>query len=454
MDSRTSSGMRLGARTTAWIGLLAGMFVASCSAGGGDSGFENPQPDGGTGGSNTGGTGGTGAGGSGGMINPDSGSQDALPTIATLDGRVVAPEGTIPISSALVYLADAPPAPIPDGVFCDECVKLAADDEYTLTSPDGTFSLAATSTGTQYLIVQKGQFRKVRQIDVIEGPQQVDPEFTRLPGRMNKAAGDDIPKMAVIVGQWDAIEVSLGKLGLAEVIPGAFGSSTVNKDTAGFAMVESSWPPDLQDPMQNPSKFLKDYSVLSQFHIVFIPCSGSEGTTCTDTLPDDQQVQENLQRFVSEGGKLYVTDYSYEYIRRPWPGFVTWDTETAATGSACLTGEYDAPATVDDPEMKEWLAAQGILNFDVEANWTRITSLHTQQGLDPQGLPVDVTPKAWVKGSQNPATISFEDKCGRVLFSTYHTEASGEATLLAQEKALMYVLLEVGVCVGPPIPPK
>ena len=48
--------------------------------------------------------------------------------------------------------------------------------------------------------------------------------------------------------------------------------------------------------------------------------------------------------------------------------------------------------------------------------------------------------------------MSFQNKCGRVLFSTYHTESGtgggGGTALLAQEKALLYVLLEVGVCVG------
>ncbi len=436
------------------IAVLISGLCAACSAGGGDSGVAGgSNTGGGTQDGGTGGSGNTGGGGTGGMLVPDSGPVDAAQSVATLKGRVVAPEGTIPISGALVYLANAPPAPIPEGVYCDECVKLGPDDEYTLTSPDGSFSLEAFSTGSQYIIVQKGQFRKVRTIDIVPGEQQVDPEFTRLPGRMNKAAGEDIPKMAVIVGQWDAIELSLAKLGLANIIPGVLGS-TVDAATAGFDMVQSTFPPNLSDPMKNPTAFLKDYEYLKRYHIIFIPCSGSDGTTCTDTLPDNQQVQENLQRFVSDGGKLYATDYSYEYIRRPWPGFVKWDTETAATGSACLTGEYDAPATVEDQEMREWLLAQGIDQFEVEANWTRITSLHTQPGEDPQGATVDVTPKAWVKGSQNPATISFEDRCGRVLFSTYHTEGSGESGLLAQEKALLYVLLEVGVCVGQPIPPK
>jgi hypothetical protein len=403
------------------------------------------------------GSGGTGSGtaGSGGVLNTEGGTDAHNATVATLEGKVVAPEGTIPISGALVYLSDTAPLPIPDGVFCDECVKLSPEDEYTLTHPDGTFSLEAYSTGSQYLIVQKGQFRRVRQIEITPGAQQVNPDDTRLPGRMDKANGDDIPKMAVIVGQWDAIEVSLAKLGLADIINKPILGPTVDRDTAGFDMVESTLPPDFQDPMKDPGKFLKSWDYLSRYHIIFIPCSGSEGTTCTATLPDDQQVQENLVRFVSEGGKLYVTDYSYEYVRRPWPGFVTWDTETASTGSACLTGEYSAPATVDDPDMMAWLGAQGIVDFQVEANWTRITQLHTQAGVDPKGVPVDITPKAWVKGGANPATISFEDKCGRVLFSTYHTEGNADSgTLLAQEKALLYVLLEVGVCVGPPIPPK
>jgi hypothetical protein len=128
---------------------------------------------------------------------------------------------------------------------------------------------------------------------------------------MNKGAGEDIPKMAVILGQWDAIELSLAKLGLANIVGGVFGS-TVDAATAGFDMIQSTFPPNLSDPMKNPTAFLKDYEYLKRYHIIFIPCSGSEGTTCTDTLPDNQQVQENLQRFVSEGGKLYATDYSYE----------------------------------------------------------------------------------------------------------------------------------------------
>ncbi|MCL2822896.1 MAG: carboxypeptidase-like regulatory domain-containing protein [Polyangiaceae bacterium] len=380
-----------------------------------------------------------------GLVVPDTPDSAPPVSVATLSGRVVAPEGTIPISGALVFLTTKAPAPFPDVTFCDKCVQLSPSDPYAFTAADGAFLLDAYQTGPQYLVVQKGQFRKVRSVVVTVGEQTVDAEFTRLPARMNKEAGDDIPKMAVVKGQWDAIELSLAKLGLAEIKKGFLGLfDSVDKETAGFDMIEG----------MGQASFFKDYSKLGQYHIVFVPCSGSDGTTCNNYDPDNPQIQDNLRRFVADGGKLYVTDYSYEYVRRPWPGYVTWDQEKSSTGSACLGSEYDANAIVDDPGMSAWLQAQGINAFEVKANWTRVTAVHTQPGYDAENEPVSITPKVWVRGQSNPTTVSFQDRCGRVLFSTYHTESDGSSAFLPQEKALLYVLLEVGVCVGVQPPPK
>ena len=53
-----------------------------------------------------------------------------------------------------------------------------------------------------------------------------------------------------------------------------------------------------------------------------------------------------------------------------------------------------------------------------------------------------------------PSTVSFDNQCGRVLFSTYHAEGGEADALLAQEKALLFILLEVGVCIGEQPPPR
>ena len=76
------------------------------------------------------------------------------------------------------------------------------------------------------------------------------------------------------------------------------------------------------------------------------------------------------------------------------------------------------------------------------------------QTTDGTGAPKTVTPRVWVSGSRNggarrPSTVSFEHGCGRVLFSSYHTEPFSN-DLTPQERALLGVLLEASVCNASP----
>ena len=422
-----------------WIfvwGALGGMALACSAADSGSSG--------------TGGGGGSGATGTGGSFNTDAsiadGSSEPPPAVAQLTGKVFAPQGSLPISGALVYLGSV--EPIPDSVYCDLCVELPSETPYTFSEPDGSFVLPAYRTGSQQLVVQKGQFRRTRWVDVVEGEQAVAKELTTLPRRTDPALGDNVPKMAVVRGAWDAIQVSLAKLGLADLQPGPFNlGSQVVPGSASFEIIDSG-----------PRAFLGNYAELSKYHVVFLPCSGSNGTTCNETASTDPTVQANLQKYVRAGGKLYVTDYSYDFVRQPFPGYVDWVQQTSALGSACLSSEYDAPARAVDSGLDAWLKAVGVQSFQVEANWTIVDKVNPVNTTDVDGNPVTVEPKVWVEGDVpnygfHPNTLSFVHGCGRVLFSTYHTEADNSgptAPLLPQEAALMYVLLEVGVCVAPP----
>jgi hypothetical protein len=363
--------------------------------------------------------------------------------VGHLKGKVLAPEGTIPISGALVYLTATPPETIPAGAYCDKCVQLAPNVPYTYSKPDGTFDLPAYATGAQQLVVQKGQFRRVRPFDVKAGDQQVDAALSTFPAKTDASKGDSIPRMAIVTAQWDHVELSLAKLGLGKIKPGGIFGDTVTD--ASFDMKDES--------------LLEDATAMAAYHIVFIPCSFSSGTSCNSSQPaGTTKVKENLKQYVASGGKLYATDYAYEFVRQPWPGFISWEGETATLGSACKEDAYDAPAVNMDPGLGAWLSAIGESNVSLKESWTAIRSVTPQPGTDPEGKPVTITPKVWAssqrQGATTPATVSFENGCGRVLFSTYHTEGAGSAQLLAQEKALLYVLLEVGVCVGKLPPPR
>lgn len=391
---------------------------------------------------------GAGAGGasSGGGASPDGfGSVDASadgalpPPIGTLTGKVVMPEGTIPLSDALVYLTSTPPPPIPTGAYCDKCVGL---DSYAFTysKPDGTFELPAYQPDDQYIVVQKGQFRRVRPIHVSPGTQPVAGDLTRLPGKTDAALGDTTPRMLILPGQWDHVEKSLGKIGLEDF----------EKFEPGF----------------NIKAYSDKLKTLPSYHVVFLPCAGtvrdpgSFGPSCEVSV--DPELRKAAKAFVELGGKLYVSDWSYEYVRQGWPGAIRWVGETSQLGSACQGGGGDYPADFDDVPLREWMTAIGEGNASLKAAWTAIDTVLPFASVDENGQAFTQTPKVWASvkqgGGTKPATVSFQDRCGRVLYSTYHAEGSdsafGQSEFLAQEKALMHILLEVGVCVGPkPIPP-
>ncbi len=375
----------------------------------------------------------------------DFGSADASadgalpPAIGTLTGKVVMPEGTIPLSDALVYLTSSPPGAIPAHAYCDKCVGL---DSYAFTysKPDGSFELPAYEAGKQFLVVQKGQFRRVRPIDVTPGAQAVDPQLTRLPGKTDAALGDTTPRMLILPGQWDHVEKSLKKIGVEDF----------EKFEPGFDL----------------NAYSEKLKQLPSYHIVFLPCSGTVnepgmgGTACSITV--DPKLKSAAKAFVEQGGKLYVSDWSYEYVRQGWPGAISWVGETSQLGSACQGGGGDWPAEFDDVSLRDWMIAIGEGNASLKAAWTAIEEVAPISSIDENGKTFTQTPKVWASvkqpGGTRPATVSFQDRCGRVLYSTYHAEGSdsafGQGDFLAQEKALMHILLEVGVCVGPkPVPP-
>ncbi|GAC1540227.1 MAG: hypothetical protein NVS3B10_04920 [Polyangiales bacterium] len=389
-----------------------------------------------------------------------TGFDGAASFTAHLKGKVVAPEGTIPISGALVYTTSVAPPDIPDHVFCDKCVKLEDGTPYTTTKADGTFDLP-TYTGSTLLVVQKGAFRRVRPLTVVAGDQDVPLALTTMPPKMDKAHGDDVPKIAIMLGAWDPIELVLARMGLAATVSKGFlgRAQVLSKDATGFAIYGLH---DLGETSPYPAAItlISDPAEISKYHIVFIPCSGSSssdpsgtGPQCDGTYGSSSKIVDTLDGFVKQGGRLYVSDWSYEYVRQIFPGYVSWQGESPTIGSACMAGGGEQPAKVDDPGLSAWLAAQGKDLSTVKDAWTDLTGVHAKPDLDADGKTVTVTPKVWVEATSAPATVSFEHSCGRVLFTTYHTQPTAEssAPLEPQALALLYLILEVDVCVGPPV---
>lgn len=387
----------------------------------------------------------------------------------------------IPIAGALVTLESERPPPIPSGVYCERCVEVGNG---VVSDARGHFEMVQLQPGTYWLVIQKGQFRRERQVTLAVGPNPLTAADTTLPSDQDLASGETIPHIAIAVGNYDSIEDVVGKMGLGQV-----GSDGDYVNTLGEIDLYSHGGADLGMAMGTIAQLVQDLDRLRLYHIVLIPCASDPAVS----LLHDQQVLRNLRQYVAEGGKLYVTDWSGEWADNVFPaqitlgetvattdprtdtpasaydpGTNTWDPAQFGTADGEFYEARDAEAT--DPELRDWLAGQiaprgetggdigpiDAMRFTAYDNWNWIANLTSVVvGVDDQGQDVLDTPRVWVSGSgsptagpqKRPLTVTFNPPgCGRVLFSTYHTAPGSHAGLLPQERVLLYLILEIGVC--------
>lgn len=385
----------------------------------------------------------------------------------TFTGRVSFPNGTHPVPGALVYVPVGDALPPRTGE-CGQCVEPSAVAASAVTGPDGTFRLQGVPEGAVTVVVEKGSFQRVTPIAAGAcGESTLDPEWTRLPRHSGEGS---VPRIAVITGAFDAMELVLAKLGLATL------------DTAGF-VVPGSAQFDLfdggelyGDPWAPPTgaypsamTLLGDAAMLASYDYVFVNCG-----TAIDDPPHDAlgnaTIRANLRSFVERGGRLFVTDLSYDFVEQvfpPYVGFVgtTGDGLSAAPepGDVAELG-VEAPltrATVHDGTLLAWLGGLGLLESD--------GSLRVEGLVDHWAVMWtydEASTRVWLSGhvawgewgaestGVAPLTVTFAHGCGRVLYTSYHTVESNRAgTLNAQELVLAYLGLEIGECLVVPEPP-
>jgi hypothetical protein len=404
------------------------------------------------------------------ITDSDLGEGDCDPGTnnATLSGTVFAPNGTIPVAGALVYVSSSEPEPIPDGVYCAECVELECGVDFVETSVDGDFSLPTNSGLNKWLVVQKGQFMRATQINIAPGPTQLADEMVELPDVWDPGAGLYIPKIAVGDGSFDRIEDALGKFGLGDTMISNFTETTV-PGTESFALYDNGRNPssDGFTSQGTMTDLISDPNELAQYHIVFVPCSSD---THSDSIAP--QSVENIREWVAAGGRWYVSDWSNEFMSKVFPEYQNF----YGGGDADL-GSYDSLATVLDDGLLEWLQAlpdplKDINPLNDESHPTlyqlpQVMTVDNWSGIqyplpeifvdDGMGGQVNVGHVAWLEGPgddfeipenpPHPLTITGQYGCGKIQFTSYHTaEFFDYVGLSPQELVLIYTILEIGVC--------
>jgi hypothetical protein len=462
----------------------AGVLVACVVAVGG-CGPSNPK----------GGGGGDGGGSQG--SDADGGPPPPPPPTGSVAGTVWAPGNAIgavpagfeiPVPAAMIYLADGDLAAIPDSVYCDRC-EAQPPAGYVLSDAKGKFLLNNASPGKHRLVIEKAQFRLAIDIDVpSDTGLTLSTAQSTLPSIHDPAHGKWLPRVAIAVGDSDHIEDVLGKMGVLDL--DSSHSSVIESSFAATDRVEI-WGNPTNPPFTAAQKgsitdLFSDLNKMKRYHIIFVPCNYYSDVTALQK----PAVRKNIQDYVAAGGKLYVTDWSAEWEDAAFPDFIGFDASTDTTSAMVAanninTGDGDfggfTHGKVLDPTMAAWLDGQkapqiipaggeaedwpadyssgeptNASDFLIAGSWSLIRTLPAVKiGTDAMGMPITNTAKTWISGDYMgavyPRTVTFEPSCGRVLYSTYHTAEKPHEWLVPQERVLLYLIMEIGVCNDGPV---
>lgn len=389
--------------------------------------------------------------GSCGPNSRDHGAGDAAvpdvdaPCITALTGKVYAPNGTLPLYNVSVYIPVEDPPPFPAGVQCTKCQDLPGNAvTNTVTDAEGKFRLENIPTGTGFpLIVTTGKWRRKYNMPpqglCVDNP--VPDGMLRLP--KNKSEGE-MPHIAITTGGCDPLGCILPKLGIDA---SEFGTDSNGPQSVVFYSGSGGSSPGTPQPAE---ALWGNLNEMKKFDIVINSCECSEVFT-------NKMSPDLIRQYADIGGRVFGSHYHYVWTKSlvpQWQSTATWSGGVSSTPDLVDTSHADGQA------LAQWLVAVGAS--------TTLGQITLSQKI-PNASTVAPTTTRWLMSSGTPATthyLSFktpvgampQDQCGKVVYAGMHVASGSVGTtfpsgcssgLTADEKALVFLLFDLGSCQGP-----
>ncbi len=443
--------------------------VAACSGAGRASGFDDSSGD----------AGGDGAGGGFGF-SVDAAAKPPCVGLAcavdsqcgagnetTLAGTVYAPNGTLPLYNAVIYVPNFDVAPMPTGAVCDQCGSVASGSPITttLSGSDGKFKLKNVPTGKNIpLVIQIGKWRRqvaIPEIKRCSVNNVTDVELLRLP---KKRSEGDMPQIALTTGGCDGLGCMLKKVGIDNSEFGTMADANRavhiftggNSSGAGWPAADILW---------------KDANTMKKYDQLILSCE------CTENLQNKgssgTQAFQAMSDYMAAGGRIFTTDFMYTWYK------LSSDPQMRSVGAIpggapVQSGGYSVALDQSFPKgqaLVEWLKAAGSSSpaqpsFDVVfANLSSIDKTKAQVwGNDPSK---PTTPRIFTVNT--PVGLPVDKQCGKGVHIDVHVNnsdqvgagfpATGCASAMKDgEKMLAFFMFDLASCIQkdsdpPPLPP-
>jgi hypothetical protein len=398
------------------------------------------------------------------------------------------------------------------GASCDRC-----DDEGqqlgpflngAITDARGFFELEELiPVGEEIVLVVKvGKFRRATRItlpadgacDDIALPEQPssNPESdnpARLPRHMGDGLAVNIPHIAVTTGVIDAMECVFEKIGIGHREFDNPGTDARIHLYRGQAVVDGELRfggMRIDDTTPADATLYGSLSTMERYDMVVSDCKGQRwDSDFSDRNADGARVRE----YVNRGGRLFASHLSFSWLHQNGTaayspanpvatglGPAATYQATAVSGGDLGTGvvALDRPrASPRIDSFAAWMAFEGVAppparQFDIRHPRSQATGLgsHAEEFVLCAGG--DCPNETQQFSFNTPYGAPDDEACGRVAYSGFHVSpATGESPgsfpyknavfpqlcgddLTDQEKVLLYMIFDLGACIGEPLPPE
>jgi hypothetical protein len=383
----------------------------------------------------------------------------------TISGTVYAPNGTLPLYNVTVYVPNAPIAPFPAGLACDQCDRVLSGDPLvqTVTDTAGRFTLVDVPAGSNIPVVfQVGRWR--RQITIPSVGECVDTPLAAADSRLprNQSEGD-IPRIALSTGGADALECLLRKIGLDDsefTNPGGGGRVHLFAGEDGTPRYDGSLGgadfPDAQE-------LWADVGSLSAYDVTLLSCEGAQNP---NTKP--QASRDALKAYTDMGGRAFASHWHNVWLELGPP---PWDTILDRVDHPDLN-QIDALVNTGFPrggDLAQWLVnvmastTLGTIRIDAAQHTVRAID----ENMAEKWIYLDTTgngdPTVQYMAFTTPVEQPQAARCGKVVFSDVHVASgddsagglefpSGGCTsnvnmMSPQEKVLAFMIFDISACI-------